>query len=105
MPRALLIIDVQRTLCEGRHACFEVERVIDRINQVSRAARAAGVPVVLIQHETTGGGSMDRGSPGWELAPGLETAPATTASASAPPTPSTRPSCRRCCSGWGSTRW
>lgn len=75
MPRALLIIDVQRVLCEGRYACFEVARVIDRINLVSRAARAAGVPVVLIQHETTGGGSMDRGSPGWELAPGLETAP------------------------------
>ena len=75
MPRALLIIDVQRVLCEGRYACFEVARVIDRINLVSREARAAGVPVVLIQHETTGGGSMDRGSAGWELAPGLETAP------------------------------
>lgn len=74
MPRALLIIDVQRILCEGRYACFEVDRVIARINQVSRAARGALVPVVLIQHETTGGGSMDRGSPGWELAPGLETA-------------------------------
>lgn len=75
MPHALLIIDVQRTLCEGRYACFEVGRVIDRINQVSRAARVAGVPVVLIQHETTGGGSMDQGSPGWELASSLETAP------------------------------
>ena len=75
MPRALLIIDVQRALCEGRYAVFEVERVIDRINHASRQARAAGVPVVLIQHETRDGGLMDPGSPGWELAPGLETAP------------------------------
>jgi nicotinamidase-related amidase len=75
MARALLIIDVQRCLCEGRYAVFEVERVIDRINLASRQARATGAPVVLIQHETSGGGLMDPGSPGWELAPGLETAP------------------------------
>src|SRR5439155_3060189 len=70
---ALLIIDVQQLLCSGEYAAFEVERVIDRINLVSRKARAAGALVVVIQHETQGGREMDYGANGWKLAPRLET--------------------------------
>jgi nicotinamidase-related amidase len=51
MKSALLVIDVQRGLCEGEHSAFESSKVIDRINIVSAKARAAGVPVVFIQHE------------------------------------------------------
>jgi nicotinamidase-related amidase len=69
---ALLIIDVQRVLCEGQYAAFDVDRVIDRINLVSRKARAAGAPVIVIQHETTGGKEMDYGTEAWQLAPRLE---------------------------------
>jgi nicotinamidase-related amidase len=72
MPPALLIIDVQQVLCSGEQAAYEVERVIDRINLVSRKARAAGALVVVIQHETQGG-EMDYGSENWKLAPALET--------------------------------
>lgn len=72
MPTAMLIIDVQQVLCSGEQAAYEVERVIDRINLVSRKARAAGAPVVVIQHETQGGG-MDYGTENWTLAPALET--------------------------------
>jgi nicotinamidase-related amidase len=72
MPTALLIIDVQQVLCSGENPAHEVERVIDRINDVSRKARAAGALVVVIQHETEGG-EMDHGSAGWQLAPALET--------------------------------
>jgi nicotinamidase-related amidase len=70
MPAALLIIDVQRVLCSGEQAAYDVERVIDRINLVSRKARDAGALVVVIQHETHGG-EMDFGSDGWQLAPAL----------------------------------
>lgn len=68
----MLIIDVQQVLCSGEQAAYDVERVIDRINLVSRKARAAGALVVVIQHETQQGG-MDYGTENWKLAPALET--------------------------------
>jgi len=72
MPTALLVIDVQQVLCTGKYAAHDVDGVIDRINSVSRKARAAGAPVVVIQHETTNG-DMDYGSEAWKLSPQLET--------------------------------
>ena len=77
MTTALLIIDVQQALCTGEFAAFEVERVIDRINLVSRKARAAGVPVVIIQHESQGG-PFQHGTEGWQLAKRLEALPTDT---------------------------
>jgi nicotinamidase-related amidase len=74
MKSALLVIDVQRHICLGKYAAFEADRVIERINEVSQRARAAGVPVIFIQHETSGG-PMDHGSQEWQLAPGLKTLP------------------------------
>jgi nicotinamidase-related amidase len=74
MTTALLIIDVQHALCGGAYEAFEAGRVIDRINLVSRRARAAGAPVVVIQHETASG-PFQYDSPGWQLAQGLETEP------------------------------
>jgi nicotinamidase-related amidase len=73
MTTALLVIDVQQILCSGDYPAFGIERVIDRINAVSRKARAAGVLVVVVQHETVGGGGMDYGTDGWKLAPELDT--------------------------------
>jgi nicotinamidase-related amidase len=78
VPAALLIIDVQRVLCEGRYRAFESERVIERINAVSRKARAAGALVVVIQHESDVHGSMAYLSDAWKLAPALETHPGDT---------------------------
>jgi nicotinamidase-related amidase len=71
---ALLIIDVQQALCSGEHAAFEAGRVIERINEVARKARAAGAVVVVIQHESVDG-ELLHGSSGWQLADGLETRP------------------------------
>jgi nicotinamidase-related amidase len=70
MRTALLVIDVQNALCSGRYAVFESQRVIERVNEVSTKARAAGAPVVLIQHESRNG-PLDHGSEGWRLADGL----------------------------------
>lgn len=74
MHTALLVIDVQHALCSGKFKAFESERVIERINSVSRKMRAAGAHVVMIQHESVGG-PLDFGSEGWKLAVGLETLP------------------------------
>ncbi|MCR8930644.1 MULTISPECIES: cysteine hydrolase family protein [unclassified Pseudomonas] len=70
MSTALLIIDVQQALCAGEYQCFEIDRVISTINDLSRRAREAGVPVVLIQHEEKDGPFV-RDADGWQLADGL----------------------------------
>jgi nicotinamidase-related amidase len=70
MHTALLVIDVQHALCCGEYKAFESERVIDRINSVTRMARSAGAPVIMIQHESLGG-PLDFGTDGWQLAEGL----------------------------------
>lgn len=64
MPTALLIIDVQSDLCTGDYACFDIDNVLQRINAMSREAREAGVPVVLVQHEDD---DLQYGSAGWQL--------------------------------------
>ncbi|MCX2860547.1 cysteine hydrolase family protein [Paucibacter sp. PLA-PC-4] len=74
MNQAVLVIDVQHALSHGVYPCFDADRVIERINAVCAKARAAGVPVMLIQHQSVGG-ALDQGSEGWQLAAGLEVQP------------------------------
>ncbi|CAN7594685.1 cysteine hydrolase family protein [Pseudomonas sp. GL-B-26] len=74
MATALLIIDVQQALCTGEYACFEIKRVIENINDLSAKARAAGIPVILIQHEEKGD-LLQHDSEGWQLAKSLKTSP------------------------------
>ncbi|WP_347905171.1 cysteine hydrolase family protein [Pseudomonas purpurea] len=74
MTTALLIIDVQHVLCTGEYAVFEIGRVLEKINAVSAQARAAGAPVILIQHEEEGG-PLAFDTEGWQLAEGLEVSP------------------------------
>ena len=71
MTSALLIIDVQTILCEGRWAVHEADAVVQRINAVSARARAAGLPVVVVQHEEAEA-PMLYDAPGWQLAPALQ---------------------------------
>lgn len=76
MNTALLIIDVQQGLCEGDSegniAAFESPQVIARINMVSAKARAAGAPVIFIQHESLSG-YLEFETAAWQLAHGLHT--------------------------------
>jgi nicotinamidase-related amidase len=72
MTTALLIIDVQQSLCTGDHAAFESARVIDRINLVSHKARAVGALVIVIQHESPND-PLVFGTEGWQVADGLRT--------------------------------
>jgi nicotinamidase-related amidase len=66
MKSALLIIDVQRSLCEGKDAASEADLVISRINELSQRARQSGAPVIFVQHEGKNG-YLEFGSEGWKL--------------------------------------
>jgi nicotinamidase-related amidase len=64
---ALLVIDVQREALAG---CADAREVVERINDLSQRAQEAGAAVIFIQHE--GDDELIKGSPGWQLAEGLE---------------------------------
>ena len=68
---ALVVIDMQTILFDPEPA--EAEAVVARINGLASRARAAGVPVVWVQHETAAG-DLVADTPGWRLHPGLATA-------------------------------
>ncbi|HKE95997.1 MAG TPA: cysteine hydrolase family protein [Povalibacter sp.] len=72
MTTALLIIDVQSALCAGAWAAFDIDNVIARINAVSARARAAGVPVIIVQHEDASG-PFQFGTAAWKLPESLLT--------------------------------
>jgi nicotinamidase-related amidase len=67
---ALLVIDMQAALFDPPPA--DAEQVIARINALAARARAAGVPVVWVQHETPQG-DLAADTPGWRLHPALAT--------------------------------
>jgi nicotinamidase-related amidase len=68
---ALIVIDVQAALFDPPP--FEAGEVVARINGLASRARAAGVPVVWVQHETSQG-ALVADTPGWQLEAGLVTA-------------------------------
>lgn len=74
MSTALLVIDVQHALTTGQWAAFGIDRVIDNINALIAKARRAQAPVVFIQHEEDEG-PLQHGTPGWQLADGLDAQP------------------------------
>src|SRR5207237_577598 len=71
MTTAVLVIDVQQGLCTGPGAAHDCAGTIERINLVTTRARAAGVPVVFVQHESSTG-YLEHGTPEWQLAKGLQ---------------------------------
>ena len=64
---ALIVIDVQRMFFEGPQRAFRAEEVIDGINRLTAAARAANAPVFIVQHESGADGPLARGSDDWQL--------------------------------------
>jgi len=66
---ALLVIDLQVGVLDG---CWDAEGVRARTVALVERARSAGVPVIWVQHEEPG---LERGTPAWQLAPGLVPAP------------------------------
>ncbi|WP_454674641.1 cysteine hydrolase family protein [Achromobacter pestifer] len=66
MTTALIVIDVQRALFETVPPPADATQVLDRINFLADQARAAGAPVVYVQHESPTG-ALAHGQPGWDL--------------------------------------
>jgi nicotinamidase-related amidase len=66
MTAALLVIDVQRDLFDPEPRPFEADAVVRRINGLADRARAAGAPVIYIQHEYADG-ILVHGTEGWQL--------------------------------------
>lgn len=73
MSQALVVIDVQHALFNPAPRPFEADAVVQRINALSARARAAGVPVLWVQHEAPDS-PLERGAPGWQLQAGLQVA-------------------------------
>jgi nicotinamidase-related amidase len=74
MKQALLVIDVQSALFDGERQPGDGAAVVERINALADRARAAGVPVIYVQHEREGT-PLEYGAPGWALAKGLTAQP------------------------------
>ena len=66
MTSALIVIDVQRALFETTPEPADAGAVLARINDLAGRARAAGAPVIYVQHEAPGG-KLAHGEPGWQL--------------------------------------
>ncbi|KQU84015.1 isochorismatase [Variovorax sp. Root318D1] len=69
MKTAVLVIDMQRGLCDDPPRPHEAGEVVQRINALTERARAAGVPVAFIQHENAVDLEFD--SERWQLADAL----------------------------------
>lgn len=69
--KALLVVDVQRAVVDWQDAAGEGERVLANINQLLSKARAAGAPVVYVQHDGEEGGRLAVGTEGWEIHPAV----------------------------------
>ncbi len=72
MRTALIVIDVQQGLCEGKYAAYGAPALIARINALAQRARTEKLPVIWVHHEESEG-LLQHGAPGWQLAQGLET--------------------------------
>ena len=74
--KALLLLDAQVNMFEGGvHAGGGSDALLRTLRSLLQAARAAGAPVIHVQH-CGGPGEVDEpGKPGWHLHPELEPAP------------------------------
>ncbi len=69
---ALLVIDVQQGLFQKSTPVYKAGEVLQNIHQLIERARAAGVPVIFIQHHDRLG--LLEGSPQWQLHESLQPA-------------------------------
>jgi len=71
--KALLIIDMQNESFSPDANVYDVDGVVQRINTLSQQFRAAGKPVIIIQHDGTLQNEYLPGTEGWKLLPQIET--------------------------------
>lgn len=68
---AVLVIDVQAGLFSSKPPPFAAAAVLDRINQITEKARAAGVPPIFLQHDGRAEENVRPHTDGWNLHPKL----------------------------------
>lgn len=68
---ALLVIDVQVGNFEGSLSVYRGGELLSRIAALIAQARAAGLPIVYVQHCGPEGSVDQPGTPGWEIHPAV----------------------------------
>ena len=66
---ALIVIDVQESALRG---CPNVDEVLAHINELIGRGRAAGCPIIFVQHDDPADPEMAAGTAGWQLSSALE---------------------------------
>jgi nicotinamidase-related amidase len=70
---ALLVVDVQAGIMDGRTPYTKWPYVLERIGLLVARAKRAGAPVIFVQHDGEAGDRLEPGTKGWELHPALDT--------------------------------
>ena len=68
---ALLVIDVQLGMFEESDPVQRGDRLLATINDLITRARAAGIPVIYVQHSGGENHLLEPGSPGWPIHPAI----------------------------------
>jgi len=66
---AVIIIDAQNEYVNGKLPLVGIAPALDNIAILLKAARAAGAPVIHVQHKGRAGGLFDPGADAFKLAP------------------------------------
>jgi nicotinamidase-related amidase len=69
--RALLVIDVQRGIVHGLPV-MDADGLLKRIRTLQDRFRAAGAPVINIQHDGPSGHRVEKGTAGWNIEEAVE---------------------------------
>lgn len=64
---ALVVVDMQTAFLRGEHAVPHARTVVDQVDLLLAAARAAGALVVHLRNDGPAGAPDEPGTPGWEL--------------------------------------
>jgi len=65
--RALLVVDVQKNMVEGKYSVPNAVEFLAKFEKRIGEARDAGVPVIWVQNDGPEGDIDEPFSPGWEL--------------------------------------
>src|SRR5262245_52137198 len=71
---ALLIIDVQKGMFSEDDPVYDGENLLTKLNTLITQARAAGTPVIYVQHNGSSGDPLEPGTEGWPIHPAIEPA-------------------------------
>jgi nicotinamidase-related amidase len=75
MNSAFVIIDVQKGMFPEDAPVYKGENLISTLGTLLGKARAAGHPVIYIQHNAPAGKPLEHGKEGWEIHEGIKPRP------------------------------